>query len=123
MKPDRFFFSELAEARFFSRCRAPELLSLRFNVPTDTLDGVVPPAVTDAIVARAAGQPVQPLAQVDGALTMWSGDRFRSLALDGCSQLQMQFQGVGCVVPTQYDLTSRNYEPVALYGNRCPEKK
>ena len=59
-----------------------------------TPDGVVPLGLTNGIVARVPGQRVQPLAQADGALRVWSGGSFQSLSLTSDGQLQMQFQGV-----------------------------
>jgi hypothetical protein len=65
-----------------------------FNVPMNAPDGVMPLAMTNAIVARVAGHRVQPLAQVGGALTIWSGGSFLSMTLLTGGRLQMQFQGV-----------------------------
>lgn len=48
---------------------------------------------TNAIVAKTTGQRVQPLAQLDGALTIWSGGSFVSLSLTNGNRLQMQFEG------------------------------
>ena len=66
---------------------------LSFSVPTNALDGVVPLAMTNGIVAEVAGHRVQPLAQVDGALTISSAGSFVSIALDADRQLELQFQG------------------------------
>jgi hypothetical protein len=65
-----------------------------FNVPTNAPDGVVPLAMTNAIVAQIAGHRVQPLVQAGGALTIWSGGSFLSMTLESGRRLQMQFQGV-----------------------------
>jgi hypothetical protein len=67
---------------------------LSFSVPTNAPDGVVPLAMMNAIVARVAGQRVQPLAQVDGALMVRSEGSFLSLTLGSPGQMQMQFQGL-----------------------------
>jgi hypothetical protein len=66
-----------------------------FNIPTNAPDGVVPVVMSNAIVAQVTGHRVQPLGQVDGALTVWSGGRFLSIALDSGGVLHMSFQGVG----------------------------
>ena len=70
------------------------LVWLHFNIPTNSPDGVVPLAMTSAIVARVAGQRVQPLSQIDGALLVSSAGSFLSMTIQNGSQLQMQFQGV-----------------------------
>jgi hypothetical protein len=66
---------------------------LSFAMPPATPDGIVPLGLTNAIVARVAGQRVQPLAQADGALMVWAGGSFRSMTLESDGRLQMQFQG------------------------------
>jgi hypothetical protein len=66
---------------------------LSFAVSTNAPDGVVPLGMTNAIVARVAGQRVQPLAQVDGVLTVSSGGSFLSMTLDNNGRMQLEFQG------------------------------
>jgi hypothetical protein len=43
---------------------------LSFSIPPNTPDGTVPLSIANAIAAQPAGQRVQPLAQVSGALTV-----------------------------------------------------
>jgi hypothetical protein len=59
---------------------------LNFKVPTNAPDGVVPLLMTNAVVALAAGQAAQPLAQVAGALTVSSTENLTTVALAGGGQ-------------------------------------
>ncbi len=67
---------------------------LNFSIPTNAPDGVVPLAMTNAIVARVSGQQVQPLSQIDGALLVSSAGSFLSMTIQNGNQLQMLFQGI-----------------------------
>ena len=67
---------------------------LSFNIPPNTPDGVVPLAVANAIVAKPAGQRVQPLAQVSGALTVSSPRDVLTITLAGKGQLCTTVSGV-----------------------------
>ena len=73
---------------------AGSIVWLNFSIPTNSPDGVVPLALTNTIVARVAGQRVQPLSQSDGALLVSSAGSFLSMTIQNGNQLQMQFQGV-----------------------------
>jgi len=64
-----------------------------FSVPTNAPDGDVPLGMSDAIVARVGGTRVQPLAEVDGAVTVWSGGSFLALTQEG-GGLRVWFQGI-----------------------------
>src|ERR1035441_771988 len=66
---------------------------LSFSVATSAPDGVVPLVMSNAIVARVAGQRVQPLAQVDGALTVSSAQNFVSVVLVAPGQLRTTIYG------------------------------
>lgn len=61
------------------------MVRLGFTVPTNSPDAVVPLVMSDAVLAMVAGQPVQPLAQADGMLTIASVERlvFTSVGADG----------------------------------------
>jgi len=67
---------------------------LSFTIPTNAPDGVVPLGMANAVVARVAGQRVQPLTQIDGALLVSSAGSFSSLTIQNGNQLHMQFQGL-----------------------------
>ena len=66
---------------------------LHFNIPTNAPDGVVLLTMTNAIVAKVAGQPVQPLAQMSGALIVSSAENFVSVAPVATGQLRMTILG------------------------------
>jgi hypothetical protein len=66
---------------------------LNFNIASNAPDGVVPLVLTNSTVARAAGQRVQPLAQINGAITVWSGEMFTAVELAGAGQLRTTILG------------------------------
>ena len=66
---------------------------LSFNIAPNAPDGVVPLVMSNTIVAQATGQAVQPLAQVAGALTVWSAERFLTTELAGAGQVRTTILG------------------------------
>jgi len=66
---------------------------LSFNIPTNSPDGIVPLGVTDAIIAQIEGQRMQPLAQVNGALTVGAGS-FMSMTLEDGGKLRTTIVGI-----------------------------
>jgi hypothetical protein len=67
---------------------------VRFSVPTNAPDGDVPVALSGAIVAQVGGRRVQPLAEADGVVTVWSGGSFLALTQEGGGGLRVWFQGI-----------------------------
>jgi len=51
------------------------LVWLSFTVPTNAPDGVIPLTLSNAILAKAIGQPVEPLTEISGALIVSSAER------------------------------------------------
>ena len=69
------------------------LVWVSFAVPTNAPDGDVPVSLSGSIVAQVGGQRVQPLAEADGAITVWSGGSFLALTQEGTG-LRVWFQGI-----------------------------
>ena len=91
---------------------------LNFNIAPNAPDGVVPLVISNTIVAQASGQPVQPLAQVGGALTVWSGERFLTVELAGAGQLRATIIGPpGRVFTLQGTLDLFHWADLATYTN------
>jgi hypothetical protein len=70
------------------------VVSLNFNVPSNAPDAVVPLAMTNAIVAKVGGQPVQPLAQVSGVLVVTSTEYLAAEPLVAGGQLRTTIVGL-----------------------------
>lgn len=67
---------------------------LSFSIPPNTPDGTVPLSMANAIAAQPAGQQVQPLAQVSGALMVSSPRDVLAMTLAGNGQLRGTVTGV-----------------------------
>lgn len=69
------------------------LLWVTFTLPANALDGVVPIVVSNGILSAVAGQRVQPLAQVSGALIVSSKEIIESVTRLAGGQLRMDISG------------------------------
>jgi len=90
-------------AMFYSPTNGPltpgTVVWLNFSIPTNAPDVVVPLFMTNAVMAQTAGQAVQPLAQVSGALTISSAEHLTSVAMaangpTGSRQLRTTITGL-----------------------------